>query len=63
MKSIAITSGLYHKLTTIVNYASSVVSEQSFHLIDDARVVIYDRHVFIVQAAEQKSIFGIELMD
>ncbi len=45
------TCGLYYKLTTIVNYASSVVSEQSFQLIDDARVIIYDRHVFIVQAA------------
>jgi hypothetical protein len=43
--------GLYYKLTTIVNYASSVVSEQSFQLIDDARVIIYDHHVFIVQAA------------
>jgi len=45
-------SGLYYKLTTIVNYASSVVSEQSFQLIDYARVIIYDRHVFIVQAVE-----------
>jgi predicted metalloprotease with PDZ domain len=41
---------------TIVNYASSIVSEQSFQLIDDGRVVIYDRHVFIVQAAG--NIFG-----
>ncbi len=44
-------SGLYYKLTTIVNYASSIISEQSFQLIDDASVVIYDRHVFIVQAS------------
>jgi hypothetical protein len=35
---------------TTVNYASSVINEQSFQLIDDARVIIYDRHVFIVQA-------------
>jgi hypothetical protein len=47
--------GLYYKLTTIVNYASSVVSEQSFQLIDDARVIIYDHHVFIVQAAGGQS--------
>jgi hypothetical protein len=44
------TCGLYYKHTMIINYASSVISEQSFHLICDARVVIYDRHVFIVQA-------------
>ncbi len=34
----------------IVNDDSSVVSEQSFELIDDARGVIYDRHMFIIQA-------------
>ncbi len=48
--SASTTSGLYYKHTTIVNYASSVVSEQIFQFIDDAWVVIYDRHVFIVQA-------------
>jgi hypothetical protein len=45
-------SGLYYKHMMIVNYASSVINEQSFQLIDDARVIIYDRHVFIVQATE-----------
>ncbi len=34
----------------IVNYASSVVNKLEALLTDDARVVIYDRHVFIVQA-------------
>jgi hypothetical protein len=34
---------------TIVNDDSSIVIKCSFKLIDDARVVIYDRHVFIVQ--------------
>jgi hypothetical protein len=34
----------------IVNDNSSVVSEQSFLLIDDARGLIYDRHLFIIQA-------------
>jgi hypothetical protein len=43
-------SGLYYKHMTIVNDDSSVVSEQSFQLIDDARGVIYDRHMFIIQA-------------
>jgi hypothetical protein len=35
---------------TIVNDDYSVVSEQSFLLIDDARGVIYDRRMFIIQA-------------
>ncbi len=34
----------------IVNYASSVVNKLEALLTDDARVVIYDHHVFIVQA-------------
>jgi hypothetical protein len=49
------TSGLLLKHMTIVNYASSVVSEQSFQLIDDATVIIYDRHVLLVQAAGHRS--------
>jgi hypothetical protein len=36
----------------IANDDSSVVSEQSFQLIDDARGVIYDRRMFIIQATE-----------
>jgi hypothetical protein len=35
---------------TIVNYASSVVNKLKALLTDDARVIIYDCHVFIVQA-------------
>jgi hypothetical protein len=35
---------------TIINYTSSVVNKLEALLTDDARVVIYDRHVFIVQA-------------
>jgi hypothetical protein len=37
---------------TIVNDDSSIVSEQSFQLVDDARGVIYDRYMFIIQATE-----------
>jgi hypothetical protein len=37
----------------IVNYASSVINKLEALLTDDARVVIYDRHVFIVQATGQ----------
>ncbi len=35
----------------IVNYASSGVNKLRASLNDDARVVIYDRHMFIVKAA------------
>ncbi len=42
--------GLYYKHTTIVNYASSIVNKLEALLTDDARGIIYDRHVFIVQA-------------
>ncbi len=34
----------------IVNDDSSVVSVQSFELIDDARGVIYNRRMFMIQA-------------
>ncbi len=33
-----------------VNYTSSVVNKLEALLTDDARVVIYDHHMFIVQA-------------
>jgi hypothetical protein len=36
---------------TIVNDNSRVVSKLETSLTDDARVVIYDHHMFIVQAA------------
>jgi hypothetical protein len=45
-------SGLYYKLVTIVNDDSRVVNKLEASLIDDARVVIYDRHMLIVQATE-----------
>jgi hypothetical protein len=43
-------SGLYYKHMTIVNDDSSVVSEQSFYLIDNARGTIYNHRKFIIQA-------------
>jgi len=42
--------GLYHKHMTIVNYASRVVNKLKALLNEDARVIIYDCHVFMVQA-------------
>ncbi len=44
--------GLYNKPITIVNEDSSVVNKLETSLIDDARVIIYDRHMFIVQATK-----------
>jgi hypothetical protein len=44
------TCGLYYKHVTIVNYASSSVNKLRPSLNDDATVVIYDHHMFIVQA-------------
>ncbi len=42
--------GLYYKHVKIVNYASNGVNELKASLNDDTRVVIYDHHMFIVQA-------------
>ncbi len=46
------TNGLYYKPITIVNDDSSIVNKLETSLIDDARVIIYDRHMSIVQATE-----------
>jgi hypothetical protein len=43
-------SGQYYKHVTIVNYASSGVNKLRASFNDDARVVIYNLHMFIVQA-------------
>ncbi len=42
--------GLYYKPITIVNDDSKVINKLETSLTDNARVVIYDRHLFIVQA-------------
>ncbi len=41
---------LYYKHITIVKDDSSVINKLETSLIDDTRVVIYDHHMFIVQA-------------
>ncbi len=43
------TCGMYYKQVTIVNYASGSVNKLRASLNDDARVVIYNCHMFIVQ--------------
>ncbi len=56
---IHFTSGLYYKHITVVNYDSSIVNKCVASLSDDARVIIYDRHVFVVQAtAVQLTVFS-----
>ncbi len=42
--------GLYYKPITIVNDDSRVINKLKTSLTDEARVVIYDRHMFLVQA-------------
>jgi nanoRNase/pAp phosphatase (c-di-AMP/oligoRNAs hydrolase) len=41
---------LYYKLMTIINDNSRVINKLEASLTDDARVIIYDHHMFIVQA-------------
>ncbi len=53
-----LTRGVCYKHITIVNYDSSIVSKFEASLTDDARVVIYDRHMFIVQATGKDLVFG-----
>ncbi len=48
-------SGLYYKLMTIVNDDSGAVNKLEASLTDDARVVIYDRRMFIVEATAFKN--------
>jgi hypothetical protein len=45
-------SDLYYKPMTIVNDDSRVITELETSLSDDARVIIYDHHMFIVQALQ-----------
>ncbi len=43
-------SGLYYKSMTIVNDDSGVINKLEDSLTVDSRVIIYDHHMFIVQA-------------
>ncbi len=45
-------SGLYYKPITIVNDDSRVINKLEGSLTDDARVVIYDCHMFIARATD-----------
>jgi hypothetical protein len=43
---ILLISGLYYKHVTIINYASSSINKFKSSLNDNARVIIYDRHMY-----------------
>ena len=43
-------SGLYYKPMTIVNDDSRVITKLETSLTDNARVIIYEHHKFIVPA-------------
>ncbi len=47
---------------TIINYASSSIDKLKASLNDYARVVIYDRHMFIVQATGQHEVLRISTL-
>jgi hypothetical protein len=47
---VSATSGLYCKPNMIINNDSRVINKLETSRTDDARVVIYDNHMFIVQA-------------
>jgi hypothetical protein len=46
------TNSLSYKSITIVNDDSCIVNKLETSLIDDARVVVYDHHMFIVLATD-----------
>jgi len=51
-KTVKTSSDLYYKHVTIVNDDSSIINKFEASLSDDARVVIYNHHMFIVQASD-----------
>ncbi len=49
LQRAAQTSGLYYKRMMILNDNSSIVNKLGASLTDNARVIVYDRQMFIVQ--------------
>ncbi len=47
-------SYFYYKHIMIVNYDSNIANKFGASLADEARVIIYDRNMFIVQASVHK---------
>ncbi len=57
-----ITCGLNYKPMTIVNDDSRVVTKLETSLTDDARVILYDRHMFKVQATDQHKYIYVDIV-
>ncbi len=55
------TCGLYYKPMTIINDNSRVINKLEASLTDNARVVIYDHQMFIVQATVTNLYFHLNL--
>ncbi len=55
-------SGLYNKHITIVIYDSNIINKFGPSLTDDARAVIYDCHMFIVQATDHSFLLSLSLI-
>jgi hypothetical protein len=55
--------GLYYKHTAIINYASSIINKLETLLTDNARVIIYDRHMFIVQATGENTFWSMSILE
>jgi len=54
------TCGLYYKTIMIVNDDCSIVNKFETSLTDDARVIIYDHLMFIVQATRLAFDFNLQ---
>ncbi len=48
LKWIQLNCGLYYKPVMVVNDDSRVINKLETSHTDDARVIIYDRHMFVV---------------
>jgi len=53
--------GLYYKPMMVINDNSRVVNKLEAWLTDDTRVIIYDHHMFIVQATELTFFYALKV--
>ncbi len=56
--SKVVSSGLYYKHITIVNDDTTVTPQFGALLTDDARVIIYNCNMFIIQATGPYNVFN-----
>ncbi len=47
---------MYYKHVTIINDDSNIVNKFEASLTDDARVAIYNLHMFVIQATSQEEV-------